>query len=169
MTAPLEYSLMRVLSADGAGGGEGESLWASAREPMSEPPLPPRLVSHPAEAGFAMDAGFAARLRDPSLRGRARRGKVYFSGSERVVAVLRETMTLQHYCHEVQRGREAYRLRHPATSPIKLEWRVAVRRSFHVRPDESILDPGAGSGLWTKHLTTERNGEAFIFRELANR
>lgn len=54
---------------------------------------------------------------------------------------------------EMERTREAYWLRYPATSPSKLHWRaVAVRHCFHILPGESILELGAGSGLWTEHL-----------------
>ena len=56
-----------------------------------------------------------------------------------------------------------------ATSPVKLRWRaVAVRHSFHVLPGESILDFGAGSGLWTEHLATVCRGEAFITAAVFN-
>src|SRR5262249_37918277 len=48
----------------------------------------------------------------------------------------------------------------PATSPIRLRWRaLTVRHCFHVLPGESILELGAGSGLWTEHLTTTLRGE----------
>lgn len=56
--------------------------------------------------------------------------------------------------------REAYWLRYPTTSPIKLRWRaIAVRHCFHVMPGETILEIGAGSGLWTAHLTEMLRGE----------
>ena len=49
--------------------------------------------------------------------------------------------------------REAYWRRYPYTSPLKLHWRaLTVRHSFHVLPGETILELGAGSGLWTEHL-----------------
>jgi SAM-dependent methyltransferase len=61
---------------------------------------------------------------------------------------------------EMERTREAYWLRHPSTSPIKLHWRaVTVRHCFHVLPGESILEIGAGSGIWTEHLTSVLRGE----------
>lgn len=54
----------------------------------------------------------------------------------------------------MERGREKYWLRYPKTSPLKLRWRaVAVRHCFHVLPGETILEIGAGTGLWTEHLT----------------
>ena len=53
----------------------------------------------------------------------------------------------------MERSREAYWLRYPATSPQKLRWRaVAVRHCFHVLPGETILEVGTGTGLWTQHL-----------------
>src|SRR3954447_8750244 len=55
----------------------------------------------------------------------------------------------------MERTREAYWLRYPHTSPIKLRWRaLTVRHWFHVLPGESVLEIGAGSGLWTEHLAT---------------
>jgi len=78
-------------------------------------------------------------------------------------------MTLESNLREMERGREAYWLRYPGTSPVKLRWRaVAVRHTFHVLPGESILDLGAGSGLWTEHLTSVCRGEAFITAAVFN-
>jgi ubiquinone/menaquinone biosynthesis C-methylase UbiE len=62
-------------------------------------------------------------------------------------------MHLEQNLCEMERSREAYWLRYPATSPIKLRWRaLTVRHSFHILPGETILELGAGSGLWTEHL-----------------
>jgi len=56
--------------------------------------------------------------------------------------------------------REAYWLRHAGSSPFKLHWRaLTVRHCFHVLPGESILEIGAGSGLWTAHLSQVLRGE----------
>ena len=71
---------------------------------------------------------------------------------------------------EMERSRDAYWLRHPGTSPTKLRWRaLTVRHAFHVLPGESILGLGAGSGLWTSHLTDVLRGEnpitAAVFNE----
>src|SRR6185503_19235743 len=72
-------------------------------------------------------------------------------------------MSLERNLREMERGREAYWLHYPATSPVKLRWRaLAVRHSFHVLPGETILDLGAGSGLWTEHLAGVLRGEARI-------
>jgi len=69
-------------------------------------------------------------------------------------------MSLIGNLREMERTREAYWLRHPSTSPIKLHWRaVTVRHCFHVLPGESLLEIGAGSGLWTQHLTSVLRGE----------
>jgi dolichol-phosphate mannosyltransferase len=70
----------------------------------------------------------------------------------------------------MERTREAYWRRHPATSTLKLHWRaLAVRHCFHVLPGESILEVGAGSGLWTEHLAQVFRGEnnitAAVFNE----
>jgi len=69
-------------------------------------------------------------------------------------------MTLEDNLRQMERSREAYWRRYPATSPIKLRWRaLTVRHCFHVLPGESILELGAGSGLWTEHLTATLRGE----------
>ena len=69
-------------------------------------------------------------------------------------------MPLIENLRRMERAREAYWLRHASTSPIKLHWRaVTVRHCFHVLPGESILELGAGSGLWTEHLTAVLRGE----------
>ncbi|HYP48568.1 MAG TPA: bifunctional class I SAM-dependent methyltransferase/glycosyltransferase family 2 protein, partial [Thermoleophilaceae bacterium] len=69
-------------------------------------------------------------------------------------------MSLEENLREMERTREAYWLRHESTSPIKLHWRaVTVRHCFHVLPGESILEIGAGSGLWTAHLASVLRGE----------
>lgn len=70
----------------------------------------------------------------------------------------------------MERSREAYWLRYPGTSPTRLEWRaVTTRQWFHVLPGESILEIGAGSGLWTEHLTGVLRNEnpitAAVFNE----
>ena len=69
-------------------------------------------------------------------------------------------MTLEDNLRSMERGREAYWRRYPKTSPVKLRWRaLTVRHSFHVLPGESILELGAGSGLWTEHLASVLRGE----------
>jgi len=60
----------------------------------------------------------------------------------------------------MERSRESYWLRYPNTSPLKLRWRAnTVRHSFHVLPGESILELGAGTGLWTECLSSVLRGE----------
>jgi dolichol-phosphate mannosyltransferase len=67
---------------------------------------------------------------------------------------------LERNLRAMERSREAYWLRYPGTSPVKLRWRaLTVRHAFHVLPGESILELGAGSGLWTAHLTRALRGE----------
>src|SRR5215218_279294 len=69
-------------------------------------------------------------------------------------------MSLATNLRAMERTREAYWRRYPATSPVKLRWRaLTVRHCFHVLPGESILELGAGSGLWTTHLTSTLRGE----------
>lgn len=70
----------------------------------------------------------------------------------------------------MERTREAYWRSYPRTSPIKLRWRaLTVRHCFHVLPTESILELGAGTGLWTEYLTQALKGEnpitAAVFNE----
>jgi len=60
----------------------------------------------------------------------------------------------------MERTREQYWLAFPQTSPAKLRWRaLTVRRCFQILPTESVLELGAGSGLWTEHLTAILKGE----------
>ena len=59
---------------------------------------------------------------------------------------------LQNLC-EMERTREAYWQRYPATSPTRLRWRAhAVRHAMHVTAGDAVLEIGAGSGLWTREL-----------------
>ncbi len=45
-------------------------------------------------------------------------------------------MLLEQNLREMERSREAYWRRYPATSPVKLRWRaLTVRHCFHVRVD----------------------------------
>lgn len=69
-------------------------------------------------------------------------------------------MSLESNLAAMERTREAYWLAYPGTSPIKLRWRALnVRHAFHVLPGESILEIGAGSGLWTGHLNSVLRGQ----------
>jgi glycosyltransferase involved in cell wall biosynthesis/2-polyprenyl-3-methyl-5-hydroxy-6-metoxy-1,4-benzoquinol methylase len=69
-------------------------------------------------------------------------------------------MSLEQNLREMERSREAYWLRYPGTSPVKLRWRaLTVRHCFHILPGESILEVGAGSGLWTEYLASVLRGE----------
>jgi dolichol-phosphate mannosyltransferase len=69
-------------------------------------------------------------------------------------------MSVEQNLREMELHREKYWLRYPETSPLKLQWRaIAVRHCFHILPGESILELGAGSGLWTEHLTGVLRGE----------
>jgi SAM-dependent methyltransferase len=70
----------------------------------------------------------------------------------------------------MERTRESYWSAYPKTSPVKLLWRaLTVRHCFHVLPSESILEIGAGSGLWTEKLADVFRGEnpitAAVFNE----
>src|SRR5580704_16067907 len=78
-------------------------------------------------------------------------------------------MQLEDNLAEMERSREGYWLRYPSTSPFKLRWRaIAVRHCFHVLPGETILELGAGSGLWTEHLTNVLRGENPILATVFN-
>jgi len=69
-------------------------------------------------------------------------------------------ITVEKNLEAMERSRESYWLRYPSTSPVKLRWRaMSVRHCFHVLPGESILEIGAGSGLWTEHLVSVFRGD----------
>jgi dolichol-phosphate mannosyltransferase len=69
-------------------------------------------------------------------------------------------LSLEQNLAEMERTREAYWLRYKQTSPTKLGWRaLTVRHCLHVLPGNSILELGAGSGLWTEHLSAVFKGE----------
>ena len=73
------------------------------------------------------------------------------------------SMSLQQNLHDMEEIREAYWLRYPSTSPTKLRWRaLTVRHTFHILPGESVLELGAGSGIWTAHLASVLRGESPI-------
>jgi SAM-dependent methyltransferase len=79
-------------------------------------------------------------------------------------------MSVEANLREMERSREAYWLRFPSTSPVKLRWRArTVRHCFHVLPGESILEIGAGSGLWTEQLAAALRGENPITAAVFNR
>jgi len=70
---------------------------------------------------------------------------------------------------EMERTRESYWRRYPGTSPVKLHWRaLMVRHCFHLLRGESVLEIGAGSGLWTEHLTREFRSENHITAAVFN-
>ena len=69
-------------------------------------------------------------------------------------------MSLDSNLRAMERTREAYWRRYPATSPVKLRWRaLTIRHCFHVLPGETLLEVGAGTGLWTRHLAETLRGE----------
>ena len=79
-------------------------------------------------------------------------------------------MSIEQNLCEMELSRESYWLRYPGTSPFKLRRRaLTVRHCLHVLPGERILELGAGSGLWTEHLTDVLRGEnpitAAVFNE----
>jgi dolichol-phosphate mannosyltransferase len=62
-------------------------------------------------------------------------------------------MSLEENLIQLERTRENYWQRYGQTSQIKLRWRaLTMRHCFHVLPGESVLEVGAGTGLWTEHL-----------------
>ena len=79
-------------------------------------------------------------------------------------------MSLESNLREMELAREANWRKYPKTAPIKLRWRAQyARHSLHIRPGETILEIGAGSGLWTAHLARVLRGEnpitALVFNE----
>jgi len=79
-------------------------------------------------------------------------------------------MLLEQNLQFMEQSREAYWLRYPGTSPIKLRWRaLTFRHSFHVLPGETILELGAGGGLWTEHLSDALRDENPITAAVFNR
>jgi len=78
-------------------------------------------------------------------------------------------MRLEQNLIEMERQRELYWLKYPSTSPTRLHWRaLTVRHCFHALPGESILELGAGSGVWTKHLSSVLRGENLITAAVFN-
>jgi dolichol-phosphate mannosyltransferase len=70
---------------------------------------------------------------------------------------------------EIERSREAYWRRYPQTSPTRLRWRAnAARHALHIAPAESVLELGAGSGLWTEHLGEVLSGASPITAAVFN-
>jgi SAM-dependent methyltransferase len=77
---------------------------------------------------------------------------------------------LEQNLQAMERSREAYWLHHPSTSPIKLRWRaLTFRHSFHVLPGETVLELGAGSGIWSEHLADVLRDENLITGAVFNR
>jgi dolichol-phosphate mannosyltransferase len=78
-------------------------------------------------------------------------------------------MTLHENLREMERSRERYWRRCSSTSPVKLRWRaLTLRHCLHVLPGESILEIGAGSGLWTERLSRVFRGENEITAAVFN-
>ena len=73
-------------------------------------------------------------------------------------------MTVLHNnLREIERTREDYWLRHLSTSSLKLRWRAsAARHALHIMPGDSVLEIGAGSGVWTEHLVSVLRGECSV-------
>lgn len=72
-------------------------------------------------------------------------------------------MALLDNLREIERTREAYWLRYPATTPDRLRWRAnAARHALHISRGDSVLELGAGGGLWTSHLVDILKGRSSI-------
>jgi dolichol-phosphate mannosyltransferase len=79
------------------------------------------------------------------------------------------TATLLQNLREIERSREAYWSRYPETSPTRLRWRAnATRHALHIAPHETVLELGAGSGVWTEHLTSVLREESAITAAVFN-
>jgi dolichol-phosphate mannosyltransferase len=79
-------------------------------------------------------------------------------------------MLVEQNLAEMERAREAYWRAYPKTSPYKLRWRaMTVKHCFHVLPGETILEVGAGSGLWTEHLSAVLKNRNPIVAAIFNR
>jgi dolichol-phosphate mannosyltransferase len=79
------------------------------------------------------------------------------------------TATLLQNLRDIERSREAYWRRYPATSPTRLRWRAnATRHALHIAPQETVLELGAGSGIWTEYLTSVLRGESTITAAVFN-
>jgi dolichol-phosphate mannosyltransferase len=77
--------------------------------------------------------------------------------------------TLDQNLREMERTREKYWRSYPQSSPHRLRWRaLTVRHSFHVLPGESILEIGAGGGIWTRQLAAVFRGENEITSAIFN-
>src|SRR5262245_53818833 len=69
-------------------------------------------------------------------------------------------MALEQNLRHMERSREAYWLRYPTPSPVRLRGRAyAVRHCSHLLPGGTILEIGAGSGPWTEYLAAVFRGE----------
>src|SRR3954463_10638677 len=69
----------------------------------------------------------------------------------------------------MERTREEYWRSYRQSSPHRLRWRaLTVRHSFHLLPGESILEIGAGGGIWTRELAAVFRGENEITSAIFN-
>ena len=79
-------------------------------------------------------------------------------------------MSIEANLQEMEQTREHYWRSYPQTSPIKLRWRaLTVRHCFHILPGETVLEIGAGTGLWTEHLADALRSENEIAAAVFNR
>lgn len=70
---------------------------------------------------------------------------------------------------ETERFREKYWASRPATADARLQRRaVTLRQLLHILPGETVLEIGAGSGLWTRHLDEVLRGESRIVAAVFN-
>jgi len=78
-------------------------------------------------------------------------------------------MSVEHNLREMEQTRENYFKAFPGSSPYKLRRRaMTVRHCFHVLPGETVLELGAGSGLWTQYLTEVLGPKNFITAAVFN-
>lgn len=70
------------------------------------------------------------------------------------------SVTMEDALGNFERWRESRWQKHPEAAELKLRWRaLSVKHLLHILPGETVLELGAGSGLWTRQLQAVFKGE----------